>query len=153
VVTLTAAGGSAGQYRWYTGPTGGTAIAGQTNATYSPSLTVTTNFYVSINNGLCESPRTAVDATLGNPPAAPTVTPGSACSPGIVSLLAGGAPDGQFRWYTDPTDDTDIPGETNSAYNTPVLTVTTTFYVSIDNGCKGPRTPVVATLNTPPSAP
>ncbi|MBN8651006.1 MAG: hypothetical protein J0L67_06250 [Cytophagales bacterium] len=34
-VTLTAAGGVAGQYRWYTVPTGGTAIAGQTAGTFT----------------------------------------------------------------------------------------------------------------------
>ncbi|KXK27522.1 MAG: hypothetical protein UZ12_BCD005001295, partial [Bacteroidetes bacterium OLB12] len=34
-VTLSASGGTAGQYRWYTVASGGTAIAGQTNATYT----------------------------------------------------------------------------------------------------------------------
>ncbi|MDZ7649139.1 MAG: hypothetical protein U5K54_19325 [Cytophagales bacterium] len=48
-VTLNAAGGTAGQYRWYTVATGGTAIAGQTAATYTtPALTGTTNYYVAI---------------------------------------------------------------------------------------------------------
>jgi gliding motility-associated-like protein len=64
-VNLTAVGGSAGQYRWYTAPTGGTAITGETNSTYTtPALTSTTTYHVSINNGTCESTRTAVVATI-----------------------------------------------------------------------------------------
>lgn len=50
--------GAPGQYRWYTVETGGTPIAGVTNDTYTtPVLPVTTSYYVSINNGLCESDR------------------------------------------------------------------------------------------------
>ncbi|MCE7864930.1 MAG: hypothetical protein DYG99_15435, partial [Bacteroidetes bacterium CHB5] len=64
-VTLSATGGVAGQYRWYTVASGGTAIAGQTNATYTtPTLAGTTNYYVAINNGTCESSRTIVTATI-----------------------------------------------------------------------------------------
>jgi gliding motility-associated-like protein len=153
-VTLSASGGLAGEYRWYTVPTGGTALVGETNSTYTtPTLSSTTTYYVSIDNGLCEGPRASVNATLGNPPAAPTITGGSACSPGIVTLSAGGASAGEYRWYTSPTGGTAISGETNSTYNTPTLSATTTYYVALNNGCEGPRTAVVATLNTPPSAP
>jgi gliding motility-associated-like protein len=65
-MTLTATGGTNGQYRWYTTATSGTAITGQVNSTYAtPPITVTTIYYVAINNGTCESTRTAVTATLG----------------------------------------------------------------------------------------
>ena len=64
-VTLNASGGTSGQYRWYTVPTGGTAIVGQTNSSFiTPSLSATTTYYVSIDNGTCESTRTAVIATI-----------------------------------------------------------------------------------------
>lgn len=67
-LTLTAAGGAAGQYRWYTVPTGGTAIAGQTNSNYTtPLLSATTTYYVAINNGTCESTRTPVVANIAEP--------------------------------------------------------------------------------------
>jgi len=66
-VSLTASGGTDGQYVWYTVATGGTSIAGQTNGTYTtPSLTATTTYYVSINNGNCESARTSVIATINS---------------------------------------------------------------------------------------
>lgn len=70
-MVLTASGGSNGQYRWYSVPTGGTPIAGETNSTYTtPTLSVTTDYYVSIASGGCESNRTAVTATINacNPP-------------------------------------------------------------------------------------
>jgi gliding motility-associated-like protein len=154
-VTLSAAGGTAGQYRWYTVPTGGTAIAGQTNSTYTtPVITGTTTYYVSINNGTCESTRTSVVATINTPPTAPTTTGNSACGSSAVTINTAGAAAGQYRWYTVPTGGTAIAGQTNSAYTTPVITGTTTYYVSINNGtCESTRTSVVATINTPPTAP
>jgi hypothetical protein len=75
LITLTASGGTNGQYRWYTVSSGGTAISGEVNNTYqTPPLTATTTYYVSINNGTCESARTAVIATINNctPPAIQT---------------------------------------------------------------------------------
>jgi gliding motility-associated-like protein len=154
-ITLNAAGGAAGQYRWYTVPTGGTAIAGQTNSAYTtPVITGTTTYYVSINNGTCESTRTSVVATINTPPVVPTTTGNSACGSSAVTINAAGAAAGQYRWYTVPTGGTAIAGQTNSAYTTPVITGTTTYYVSINNGtCESTRTSVVATINTPPVAP
>lgn len=154
-VTLTAAGGAAGQYRWYTVPTGGTAIAGQTNSTYTtPSLTSTTTYHVAINNGTCESTRTAVTATINTIPVAPTTTAAARCGTGTVTLTATGGAAGQYRWYTVPTGGTAIAGQTNSTYTTPSLTITTTYYVALNNGlCEGARSPVTATINTIPAAP
>ena len=154
-VTLNASGGAAGQYRWYTVPTGGTAIAGETNATYvTPSLTGTTDYYVSINNGTCESNRTIVTATITTIPAAPTTTGGANCGTGIVTLNAAGGVAGQYRWYTVASGGTVIAGQTNNTFVTPVISSTTTYYVSINNGaCEGARSAVVATINTIPAAP
>ena len=154
-VTLTASGGTAGQYRWYTVPTGGTAIAGETNNTYTtPSLATTTTYYVAINNGTCESTRTAVTATINTIPAAPTTTSAARCGTGTVTLSAAGGAAGQYRWYTVPTGGTAIAGETNSTYTTPSLAGTTTYYVALNNGlCEGARSPVTATINTIPAAP
>ena len=154
-VALNAAGGSAGQYRWYTLATGGTAIAGQTIASYTtPLLTTTTNYYVAINNGTCESTRTIVIATINTIPVAPTTTGSSLCGTGSVTLSASGAAAGQYRWYTASTGGTAIAGQTNSTYATPVLSITTTYHVSIDNGtCESTRTAVIGIVNTLPNPP
>ena len=94
--TLTASGGTNGQYVWYTTLSGGSAITGQVNSTYTtPSLTTTTSYYVSINNGTCESTRSPVTATVlttgcnnGQPPViAPATSTTLIGSTDVVNLL------------------------------------------------------------------
>jgi gliding motility-associated-like protein len=64
-VALNASGGINGQYRWYTVPTGGTPIAGEFNSSYTTaSLTASAIYYVSLNNGGCESDRVAMTALV-----------------------------------------------------------------------------------------
>ncbi len=93
---LTASGGINGQYVWYTTSSGGSAIAGEVNSTYTTSaLTTNTTYYVSINNGTCESARSTVAANVltagcsnGQPPVIASET--STTSIGatdVVSLL------------------------------------------------------------------
>lgn len=67
-VTLSASGAIAGQvYKWYNAATGGTLLKTSTNNTdntyTTPALGVTTDYWVSISNGTCESSRTQVTAT------------------------------------------------------------------------------------------
>jgi len=152
--TLSASGSTDGNYRWYEMVTGGTAIDGEVNSTYTtPSISNTTTYYVSINNGTCESTRTAVVATVNSALTAPTTTGSSLCTPGVVTLNASGGTNGQYRWYTAATGGTSIPGEINGSYTTPLISTTTTYYVSIDDGtCESTRTSVVATVNNAPSA-
>jgi gliding motility-associated-like protein len=155
-VTLTASGGGAGQYRWYTVPTAGNAIGGQFSSTYAtPIISTTTTYFAALTNGTCESTRTPVIATIATTPSAPTATGGSACGPGTVTLTASGGGAGQYRWYTVATGGTAIPGQTSATYATPVISATTTYFVSINNGtCESTRTQVTATItscnNQPP---
>ena len=154
-ITLSAAGGTTGEYRWYTVATGGTAIAGQTNSTYtSPAISTTTTYYVSINNGTCEGARSAVIATVNALPTAPITTGNSSCVAASLTLSAAGGIAGQYRWYSVATGGTAITGQTNSTYTTPVLSITTTYYVSINNGtCESTRTAVAGSVLTIPTAP
>src|SRR5690606_27181577 len=106
---------------------GGTPIAGQTGATYTtPSLSSTTNYYVAINNGTCESNRSLVTATINAAPNAPTTTGASRCGTGTVTLNASGGVAGQYRWYTAATGGIPITGQTNSSFTTPSISSTTT---------------------------
>jgi len=153
-VTLSASGGSAGQYRWYTVPTGGTAIAGQTNATFvTPVISITTNYYVAINSGVCESSRSMVAATISTIPSPPLTSSVDVCGSNSVTLGASGGSSGQYRWYTVATGGTALPGETNNTFTTPILSTSTTYYVSINNGCESTRTAVTATINSSPAPP
>jgi hypothetical protein len=63
-VNFTASGAASGQvYRWYSGPTGGSVL--YTGNPYSPSISATTTFYVSLYNTSsgCESARIPITAT------------------------------------------------------------------------------------------
>ncbi|HZY79370.1 MAG TPA: gliding motility-associated C-terminal domain-containing protein [Cyclobacteriaceae bacterium] len=149
-VAVTASGGTVGQYRWYTVATGGTPIAGQTSDTYqTQTLTATTTYYVALNNNVCDGPRTAVTVNIG-PPAAPTATATSSCTPASSTITATGGANGQYRWYTVATGGTPVAGQVNSTYVTSVLSTTTTFYVAINiGGCESARTAVVVSIAAP----
>ncbi len=146
-VTVSATGGSNGQYRWYTVATGGTAIGNETASTFTtPVLNANTNYFVSIDNGTCESLRAQVMATIITV-APPTTTGASDCTGSTFILTASGGTNGQYRWYTVATGGTAIGNETNSTYTTPVLTANTDYFVSINNGtCESTRTQVTAII-------
>ncbi|MBY0435396.1 MAG: FG-GAP-like repeat-containing protein [Cyclobacteriaceae bacterium] len=151
-ITLTASGGTPGQYRWYSVATSGTAISGQVNSTYiTPPLTTTTSYFVSINDGACESSRTEVIATVISLPTAPGVQAvGPVCPGSTVTLTATGGTAGQYRWYDGAT----LLGSINSTYTATNLSITKTFQVAINNGtCESNKTAVTATVQncTPPA--
>lgn len=156
-VDLLASGATGPQlYAWYQTPIGGIALAGETDGLYTtPILNDTATYYVAIQNGTCESARTAVTAFINPVPTAPVTISNSSCGLNTpVSLSASGGINGQYRWYTVSTGGTAIPGETNSSFVTPPLSTSTTYFVSIYNGvCESLRTPVTATINAIPSQP
>ncbi|WP_181163787.1 Ig-like domain-containing protein [Pontibacter mangrovi] len=64
-VELFAAGAPAGgSYRWYTQPSGGSPISDVSGGLYTPVVSTTTTYYVSILTTDCESTRTPVTATI-----------------------------------------------------------------------------------------
>jgi len=154
-VTITASGTVNGNYRWYDVATGGAAISGELNSSFTtPLLTATTTYYVSILIGSCESARVAVTATINTLPASPSITGAASCGASSLTLSASGGTNGQYRWYTVATGGTAITGETNSSYISQVITITTTYFVAINNGtCESLRASVIATINTPPVIP
>jgi uncharacterized delta-60 repeat protein len=150
-LTLTASGGSNGNYIWYDQTQA--VIAGQTNSTYTtPNLTSTANYSVAIVNGLCTSPTTPVAATINLIPNTPATTGASACGAGSLTLTAVGATNGNYIWYDQ--SQAVITGQTNSTYTTPNLTSTTNYSAAITNGtCTSTTTPVTATINALPNPP
>jgi gliding motility-associated-like protein len=142
-------------YIWYWDAINGEPIPDENNSTFTtPNLTETTNIYVSIVNDHCETSRVAVTAIINSIPGAPPTVGNSSCVPSSLMLTASGALDGQYRWYTDQTIITPISGEVNSTFSTPILSTTTSYYVSINDGtCEGSRSPVIATISSNPNAP
>ncbi|HUM46693.1 MAG TPA: gliding motility-associated C-terminal domain-containing protein, partial [Chitinophagales bacterium] len=148
-ILITATGAVATEeYRWYNVVSGGVSLAN--TATYNPSLTATITYYVSVIQpaGGCESTRTPVIATINALPPAPVTTLGSSCAPSAtVTVTASGGNAGQYRWYNVATGGTAVAGEVNATYTTPLLTVTTTYFVAINNGiCESLRVPVTAEI-------
>jgi gliding motility-associated-like protein len=154
-ITLTATGAGAppANYNWFDVATGGSVLVN--GPVYSPTLSATQTFYVNIVDGLgiCESVRTPVVATVGITPSPPLTNGGSTCVPASLTLSATGGTNGQYRWYTTPSGGVPISGAINGTFVTPVISTTTTYYVSIVNGtCESPRVPAIAAFcNRPPA--
>jgi SdrD B-like domain/Ig-like domain CHU_C associated/HYR domain len=145
--TLTATCAAGSTPNWYTALTGGSAVATGTSYT-TPSISANTSYYVTCKSTAgCEStPRTEVTATVNPNPNAPTVTPGTSCGNGSVTLGAVCASGSTAQWYAAATGGNSLA--TGASYTTTSLSATTTFYVSCKTGlgCESGRTPVKATV-------
>jgi len=80
-----------------------------------------------------------------NPNNPPLTTGATSCNTASLLLTASGGINGQYRWYDVATGGIPL-GETSDHFTTPQLSVTTTYYVSILNGCESTRTAVTATI-------
>jgi len=115
------------------------ATAGVGNFT----LTYTVTFFQSPG---CAGTDTKVVSVISSPQA-PNVQGDTICRQGIGTLLATGIA-GSFNWFTTQTGGTAIAGQVSPSFTTPVLTTSTTYFVSQKVGtCESPRTPVLAFVN------
>ena len=139
---------NSGTVNWYDSATGGTNVnVGGTFIT--PSLTTTTTYYVESYNGTCSSVRTPINAVINAIPTVTSTTPGSRCGTGSV-VLNGTTSAGSLFWYTVPSGGTAI--STGASFNTPSISVSTTFYVEAVSGvgCISTRISVLATVDSSP---
>ena len=144
-LTLYAAGATAYQdYKWYDAETGGTLLQTGGTSYTTPSLAVTTTYWVSIYDTAsnCESARASVTATIN---AAPTVTitpsgPTTFCSGGSVTLDAGSH--ATYLWSPG--------GQTTQSI---LVTTSDTYSVVVtDPGCMPVESdPVDVTVNPTPA--
>lgn len=146
-VTLQASA-SSGTLNWYDAPTGGTLLGSGTSFA-TPTISTSTYYYVESANGTCNSPRTAVLATVNATPSITSTTPSQVCDSGTVTLSAT-ANAGVLNWYNVPTGGSVLG--TGNTFTTPSITTTTTYYVeAVNTSCISVRVPVVATVNVTPS--
>ncbi|MGO4817957.1 T9SS type A sorting domain-containing protein [Flavobacterium sp. W22_SRS_FP1] len=147
VVNLSASGCPGGTLKWYTTETGDVKV--NEGLTYSPTISLTTSYWVSCTNAKgCEGPRAEVTGTLN------TITPGSIsgdqtlCSPFDPSAftsttLGSGGGVITYQWESSTTSAvagfSNIGGATSAAYDAPAVAVTTWF-----------RRTAISTLNTVP---
>ncbi|EAY31713.1 Ig-like domain-containing protein [Microscilla marina] len=129
------------QFKWYENATDAVPKATNTGSFLVPNLTTTTTYYVSFDNGSCETDRVPVTATITNL-TPPQVIDGSRCDAGKVTLTATGATSGQiYRWFlsaTPPDPSTanwlkSSTDEKDNSYETPALGADRSFYVAIVN--------------------
>jgi gliding motility-associated-like protein len=94
-----------------------------------------------------------ITVTVVPVPAAPQASASTRCGPGKVTLTAGGASNGNYRWYSTATGGTAISGESRNTFTTSNISQTTTFYVSAVNGnCESGRVAVQAIVQALPLA-
>jgi hypothetical protein len=139
-------------YNWYTVPSGGTAISGQTGSSLSTyPVSATTTYYVSELNSGCESGRVAVTQTVSTPPSISTsVSTATICAGQSTSLSSSSSNSG----YTYSWNNNGGSGATVSVSPTATTTYTVTgtdVSGGINNGCSATATTTV-TVNPVPSA-
>ncbi|MEM9075584.1 MAG: gliding motility-associated C-terminal domain-containing protein, partial [Bacteroidota bacterium] len=106
-------------------------------------------FYDEVN--LCASPILTITLTRTITPSVETTTPASRCGPGTVTLSATTDDSALLIWYDSAVGGTIL--DTGTSFETPNLSTTTSFFVEATlNNCTSPRTEVVATINSNPSA-
>ena len=100
--------------------------------------------------GLSNATTGTATLIVNSPPSITSVSPGSSCGPGAVTLGAA-ASAGTINWYAASTGGSSLG--TGPGFTTPSLSSTTTYYVdATSNGCTtAARTPVTATINTVPT--
>ena len=145
-------------YQWQVSTNGGSTWTNLTNTapystTTSVTLTITgattgisTYRYRCLATNDCGTTNSSsVILTVNSLPTVASTTPGNRCGTGTVNLVAA-ASAGTLNWFTAATDGTSIG--TGTAFTTPSISTTTTYYVSATNsGCTSARTSVVATVN------
>jgi len=127
---------------WWSAATGGTQIGSGINYT-TPVISATTTYYAQASNSGCNSARAAVTAQI-NITAPPSVTSGSNCGPGTVTLSAT-SPD-PISWFDVASGGTAIG--TGTSFTTPSISATTTYYAQAGTSCVSTRVPVDAVIAT-----
>ena len=137
ILTLNATS-NVGTLNWFNVPSGGTLLATGTSFT-TPSISVSTTYYVEATNGSCTSSRVAVTASI-IPTAAPTGFANQTfCAGETVGLIS--VTGSSVIWYDAPSGGNVIPPGT-------ALVSGTTYYGSQTvSGCESPtRLAVTMTL-------
>lgn len=158
-VSLNATTSSGNELRWYADSTTNTPLfTTSSGAAFTPSgLTTTTKYYVAAAKIGCtyESERVPVTVTVVAIPADPVVPAVQAICTGKTATFAVTNPQAgvTYRWYTTATGGNAL--DSGVSFITPVLTDSTTFYVSAANGAcgnTGGRTAVLVPVSKIPLA-
>lgn len=142
-VSMTATGApGGGTYNWYANATGGSPLF--TGAIFTPTLSTTKTYHVTVEDGGAESARTAVTATVKTIPSVDAGSSNTVCADASAITMSGFSPSGG-TWSGNGID----AGGTFTPSTGLVGTQTLTYSVT-QNGCTGTSTKSV-TVNAVPS--
>ena len=133
-------------YSWSVSPSADSVLSSDSSYTQIDfSSTATTTTYVvtlDIYSECCGQLPSLVDSIIVIPPELPVAVGDTICEGGTVSLIATNGPNFIYNWYDQPTGGSLLG--TDSVYVVVGATVTTTYYVEIQNplGCVSNRIPV-----------
>lgn len=142
-----------GTFQWESSPAGSstfTPIIGATTSTYVTTVTASTDYRCVIDCGAGTTFTSNVVTVNAITPQVIATTPGTRCGLGTVDLAATANATGTIQWYAAATGGTALA--TGPTYTTPIITSTTTYYISAKEGtCESSRQAIDATV-TPPDA-
>lgn len=151
--TFTASGvASLDSVMWYDAATAGNML-GAGNTYTTGALTSATTVYAAVKSaqGCISATRTAAAATVNSIPSAPAVSDTVICAGTAITLDYTTAA-GTLNWYDDNNSTTTIA--TGNTFNTGVLTVADTVYVStVISGCESSRSMIIIDATPLPAAP
>ncbi len=123
---------NSGILNWYTLPSGGSSVNTGNNYT-TPSVSVTTTWYVDATLSGCTSARVPVTLTINPLPSVISAIGGLRCGTGTVNISAT-ASAGIINWFTTPSGGSPIG--TGNSFTTPSISVSTIYYAeALNNGC------------------
>lgn len=121
--------------------------AGLSIGTYTGTLTVKNSNYNFVSGNY------SISVTIYASPYAPTTSDANICIGSTATLSASGAASGQvYKWYNASSGGSLLKtsaSDTDNTFSTPVLTATTSYWVSIQNtstGCESERIQITATF-------
>ena len=135
------------QVRWYNAATGGQLLFTGSIFT-TPSLASTVTYYAETGD-LCKSSRVSVNAIISSQAAVPSVTAGTVCDSGTVTLNAISTQ--AIYWY-DAATGGNLVGSGNT-FTTPFITSARTYYAEAGTYCKSSRVAVQASITNTPAIP
>jgi hypothetical protein len=156
VPTASVTGGSS--YNWYSSPTSTVVLQSGANSNFTTSINTTTTWYISNDNGTCESPRVALTQTVLTAPALSVTTPSSViCANSITTLSVTStvADYDNYIWspnsnlYTDAAATVPYTGGSASVlYFNSQVTGTSSYIINANNtgsGCVNSTSTTVST--------
>jgi formylglycine-generating enzyme required for sulfatase activity len=138
-LTVTASGTAPLTYQWYQGAVGTmtTPVGSNSVSFVTPALTVTTSYWVRVTNSVGSVDSRLSTVTVATPPSITTEPTSTTIRNGLTATLAvtvGSTAPLTYQWYQGALGVSTTPVGTNSAsFTTPVLTVTTTYWVRVSN--------------------